>query len=72
MKYIYDFEKDSCEAYDLSRDEKEELSLDADPGKAGVPELMNRYRNDFMNDLKDRLIDRDQYERLKALGYVES
>jgi arylsulfatase A-like enzyme len=72
MKYIYDFEKELCEAYDLARDGKEETSLDDDPGKAAIPGLMNRYRNDFIEDLNDRLIDRDQYERLKALGYVES
>jgi arylsulfatase len=71
VKYIYDFEKNACEIYDLVKDGEEKVMLDHGPQGTAITGMMNRYNNDFMEDLKARLMDHDQYERLKALGYVE-
>lgn len=71
LKYIYDFEKKNCELYDLERDAAEKMMLEVDSGDSRVLEMMNKYDNDFVDDLRGRSMDNDQYERLKALGYVE-
>jgi len=71
VKYIYDFEKDEYEVYDLSSDSAEKHNLDHSSLSVTIENIMNSYNNDLTGAVKQKEIDAEQYERLKALGYID-
>jgi len=71
VKYIYDFQKDEFEVYDLVIDGAEIVNNNFNDMPVNIEKIMNSYNNDLTGAVKENDMDAEQYERLKALGYID-
>ena len=71
IKYIYDFQKNEHEVYSLADDSTEKVDIKNNYMSVNIEQIMNSYNNDITGAVKEKAMDAEQYERLKALGYID-
>ena len=71
IKYIYDFQKNEYEVYNLAVDSTETTDIKQNNLSVNIEQIMNSYNNDITGAVKEIEMDAEQLERLKALGYID-
>ncbi len=71
IKYIYDFQNNEYEVYDLSVSEIQEAHIPSRQLKLCIDKIMHNFNNNLLPGVDEEEMDTGQYGQLKALGYIE-